>query len=204
MTTAVQEQVRHPVRTVLPLDADGFTDVDLDAHLAGLRRAADQAHARELLALADLVAQLTAHPHPDQAGELQDRREQVMGRLRGHPFAAWTPLQAAIELVALHHSRGCGVPIESALTHVWAAHIAGTLERPVWDAVATGQVTARQARTILSQSRRLTACTATLDPTGQTVTEGPALLDGAALTATLDAFHATALGWAREGKVGSA
>ncbi|GAB3466946.1 HNH endonuclease signature motif containing protein [Kineococcus endophyticus] len=212
MTATVQEHAEHPAHPVpptrssrFPLDADGFTDLDLDAHLAALRRAADQAHARELLGLADLITQLSTHPHPDQAGELSDRRIQIMGRHHGHPFAAWTPLQAAIELVALHHSRSCGVPIESALTHVWTAHTAGTAERPVWEAVAAGEVTARQARTILAQSRRLTAHTGTLtaDADGE-VTEGPALLEGEALTAALDRFHTTALTWAREGKVGSA
>ncbi|WP_380176394.1 HNH endonuclease signature motif containing protein [Kineococcus sp. DHX-1] len=101
-------------------------------------------------------------------------------------------------------------PSQSALTHVWTAHTAGTAERPVWEAVAAGQVTARQARTILAQSRRLAARTATLtadaDTTNAngTITEGAALLDGEALTAALDAFHTTALAWARDGKVGSA
>ncbi len=65
MTATVQEQVTH---TVLPLDADGFTDVDVDAHLAALRRAADQAHARELLGLADLITQLSTHPTPTRPG----------------------------------------------------------------------------------------------------------------------------------------
>ncbi|MEW9265520.1 hypothetical protein AB1207_12230, partial [Kineococcus endophyticus] len=99
MTAAVAERVEHPTHTSLPsqslqfpLDADGFTDLDVDVHLATLRRAADQAHARELLGLADLITQLSTHPHPDQAGELSDRRIQIMGRHHGHPFAAWTPL----------------------------------------------------------------------------------------------------------------
>ncbi len=154
-------------------DAAGFTDIDVDVHLAGLRRAADQAHARELLGLADLVTQLATHPHPDQAGELIERREQVSLRLRGHTFGAWSPLRGAVEVVALHHSRSCAVPIDTALTHAWTAHAAGTAERPAWEAVAAGEVTARQARTILAQSRRLTARTATLDESGEGVTEGP-------------------------------
>ncbi|MER7074222.1 hypothetical protein, partial [Terrabacter sp. NPDC000476] len=150
------------------------------------------------------------HPHPDQAGDLIERREQVTLRLRGHTFAPWNPLQSAVEVVALHHSRSCGVPIETALTHVWTAHAAGTAERPVWQAVAAGQVTARQARTILAQSRHLAARTATLtaDTDGEIsegeIVEGPALLEGEALTQALDTFHTTALTWAREGKVGSA
>ncbi len=169
MTTTVQEYAGHPAHSMpptrFPLDADGFTDVDVDAHLAALRRAADQAHAAELLGLADLITQLSTHPHPDQAGDLIERGEQVFLRLRGHDFAPWNPLRAAVEVVALHHSRSCGVPIESALTHVWTAHTAGTAERPVWEAVAAGQVTARQARTVLAQSRRLAAHTATLTAT---------------------------------------
>ncbi len=52
MTATIQEHAGHPAGSVpptrsprFPLDADGFTDLDLDAHLAALRRAADQAHA---------------------------------------------------------------------------------------------------------------------------------------------------------------
>ncbi|GAB3471107.1 HNH endonuclease signature motif containing protein [Kineococcus endophyticus] len=211
MTAAVLEHAGHPTRSVLPtrfpLDADGFTDLDLTAHLAGLRRTKDQAEAAELLALADLVEHLRHHPAPDQRAIATDQVERSSRLPQWATGRVMTPLRCALELVALHYSRAHGMDLQAAVLHTTWAHDTGTTERRLWTAVADGSITMRQAKTITSQAWRLSCLTGTIstDENGvEQIVEGAALLSGDALTAARDTFYDAALTFARAGHVGDA
>jgi hypothetical protein len=186
-----------------------MTETFLDAPHTGvtngkiftLARARDTADALFALGVADALAELHASDHPDLAG-LDARGLTITGKGADRTIAA-------LELLGEEYAREHHLHPDSAANHIHAAFRNGHDYRLLYQALADGQITGNQTRTIKNIAAHLSGRIATLEtvvlPSGEIeirATEGEYLFDTHEYHAALEEFLTTALAFARQGHTG--